>query len=815
MISHYTKVAIRTLWRSKAHTLINIMGLSLGILCCILISLFVRNEWTFDTFHSKAKNIYRVYARENWGENQEFFNTVTPFPMGPALKDNFPEVVSQVRIHSMGTQSRIADKVYAEQVTVGGKEFFKVFDFKLVQGDLSRALDDQQTIVITEKAALKYFGSASPIEQVIALQLGDRWEDFVVKAVVEDIPSNSSIHFDLLISDANYPRLFSPRMLNAWFSINPETYVLLSDGVNPRELEKKFPALFKSLLGEEDYNNSHYVAGLQPLTSIHLDTSFPVGLAPVGNPAYVYILAAIALLILVIACINFVTLSVGRSLKRAREVGIRKVVGAARSQLIGQFIGEAMVVTIISLVIGVVAARLALPLFNSLAGKELVFNTDQFLVLITLSLMLVIGLMAGSYPALVLSAFRPMVILKGASPSGSKQTLRKVLVGVQLTLSIFLIASTMIMRDQLQFLQSKDLGFNKEQLAVIPLNVKAAGRPMARIVAGFELAEQFKSELVRIPGIASVCTSSHDFGNGAWTNVGFTDEKSVYQNFTMNVVDDEYIKTLKMTMVQGRNFSDSIPSDKRRAVIVNESMAKLFGWTDAVGKKIPGKGFPDHEVIGVVKDFNFSSLYTSVGPLALVEDSSLILGGAENVNVDNSPVPKLIVRLEPGNMAVTIGEIQKVWDKITNGEEFTFTFADEALARQYRNDQNLGRVISVAALLAILIGSLGLYGLASLAMQNRIKEIGIRKVMGATQGSLLYLLSREYILLIVICLGVSIPLTVYWMQNWLSIFQYRVPLGWTPFALAGLISLLIAAFAIGYQTIKAAATEPAKTLKYE
>lgn len=815
MIRHYTKVAFRSLWRNRMHTTINILGLGLGIVCCVLIALFVRNEWTFDTFHTKADRIYRVYAREDWGENQQFFNTITPFPMGPALKENFPEVESQVRFNFFGSQTKVKDKTFAEQVSVGGIDFFKVFDFEVADGNLTNVFDDNHAIVITERMAHKYFGDANPIGQAMALQIGEQLEDFVVKAVIKDIPTNSSIRFNLIISELNYTKLYNPRALNAWFNINPETYVLLSPGADPKQLEAKFPALFLSALGEEEFKNSHYQAGLQPLTSIHLDTSYPAGLAPVGNPSYVYILGAIAVLILVIACINFVTLSVGKSMKRAKEVGIRKVVGAARRQLVGQFIGEAVLVTVISMTIGLVASRLLLPLFNELAGKELEFTLDQFLVFVTISLLVVIGLLAGSYPALVLSGFRPIVILKGMSKSGSRQTLRKVLVGVQLTLSIFLIASTLIMRNQLQFLQNKDLGYNKEQLAVIPLYVKPAGRFVDQIKTGFAVAEQFKSELARLPGIVSVAAASHDFGNGNWTNIGYTDDTKVYRTFFVNTVDDEYIKTLNMEMVQGRNFSDSIPSDKRRGVIINESMAKELGWTDAIGKKLPGKGFQDHEIIGVVKDFHYASLYARVGSLVLVEDLELIRSGSENINVDNSPIPKLIVRLAPGSMAQTVESIHEVWDRISIGGEFALNFADEALARQYRSDQNLGRVISVAALLAILIGSLGLYGLASLAMQNRIKEIGIRKVMGATQGSLLYLLTREYVVLIIVCLVISIPVTLYWMQSWLAVFQYKVSIGWLSFGIAGFISLFIAAFAIGFQTLKAAATDPAKTLKYE
>jgi putative ABC transport system permease protein len=817
MIKNYLKIALRALWRSKIHSTINIVGLALGIACCLLIILFVRDEWTFDAFHTKADRIYRVYARENWGVNQEFFETTTPFPMGPALKEHFPEVEKQVRINNIGTQLKVGTNLFNETVLIAGQDMFDVFDFELTAGDKSSVLKSQSAVVLTEAMAQKYFGTTNPMDQPISIQLGENFEEFTVKGVAKNIPTNSSIQFGILISDLNYPKLYSERTLtSSWFNITPETYVLLQEGKDAKSLEAKFPSVFRTILGEENFEKSKYAPGLQPLTTIHLDTSYPAGIAPVSDQKYSVILAAIAILILFVACINFVTLSIGRSIKRAKEVGIRKVVGAARKQLVMQFIGEAIIVTLISMALGVALAILDLPVFNDLSGKQLVFPVNGFTVAVVISLMAIIGFIAGSYPAFVLSGFKPIVILKGNVQSGSsKQSLRKGLVGVQLVLSIFLISSTLIMKQQLNFLQNKNLGFNKEQLAIIQLNVPRGGKLAERVNAGFQKAEQFKTELSKIQGISGVSTASHDFGNGTWTNVGYTDEGGIYRSFNMNSVDDEYIPMMKVEVVAGRNFSDENPSDKRRSVIINEAFAKEYGWADPIGKKIPGKNFPDHEIIGMVKDFNYASLYTRVEPLAIVQDPAIILPGIENININNTPVPKLHVRLSPGNMSGTIDEIKTVWDKLTGGEEFAFNFVDQALAAQYRNDQNLGKIVSVATALAMLIGSLGLYGLASLAMQNRVKEISIRKVMGATEQSLLVLLSKDYIFLIGISLFISVPITWYMMSNWLSSFEYKVGIGWEVFALSGGISLLIALITISYQAIKTAWSQPAETLTYE
>jgi len=793
-----------------------VLGLSLGIVCCILIALFVKDEWTFDTFHSKADRIYRVYVREDYGENQQFFNTVTPLPMGPALVDNLPEVESYLRLVKMGTQVKVGDNQFSETLTMAERNLFSMFDFELLEGDRERVLSSKNNVVISDWLAKKYFGDADPINKVISIQIGENFEDFTVTGVSK-IPTNSSIQFYLLVPDHNLNKIYNEQVLTSgWFNVNPETYVMLREGVKATEVESKFPALFRTLVGEEDYKASKYGPGLQPLTSIHLDNSYPVGIAPVSDPKYSYILAAIALLILFVACINFVTLSIGRSMKRAREVGIRKVVGAERKQLIFQFIGEALLVTLIALSIGVLLAVLGLPVFNNLAGKQLVFLWNGFFVLLVISLISIIGIMAGSYPAFVLSAFKPILILKGSLQTGdTRQTMRKVLVGVQLVLSIILVSSTLIMQQQLSYLQNKNLGFNKEQLAVIQLNVPRTGRLTERIKKGFEQAEQFKIELSKISGIATLCATSHDFGNGAWTGVGYTDDQGVYRNFNLNIVDDDYIPVLKMEMKWGRNFSDENPSDARRSVLVNEAFAKEYGWTDPAGKRIPGKNFADHEVIGIVKDFNYASLYTAVQPLVIVQDPSIILSGVENINIDNSPVPKLLVRLRADNMATTIEEIKTTWDRLTGGEEFAFNFVDQTLNAVYASDQNLGKIVSIATLLAMAIGSLGLYALASLAMQNRTKEISIRKVMGATEQSLLVLLSKDYVLLIGISLLLSVPITWYMMSSWLQSFQYRIDVSWQVFALAGGLSLIVALVTISYQAIKTAWTRPAETLKYE
>jgi len=817
MIRSYLKTGFRALGRNKIHALINVSGLVLGIASCILISLYVRHEWTFDHFHQKAERIFRVFGKENWGINQEFFYTVTPFPMGPALKDNLPEVQAQVRVNNMNAQVKAGASLFNERITLVGQDFFDVFDFQLVSGDKTTALRDATGIVITERMAVKYFGSESPIDKTLQVQLREGFESYTIKGVVKNPPTNSSIQFDFLFSDLLYSQLFDEQVLTSgWFNINPETYVLLREDAQAAAVEAKFPTLFRTLLGAEEFEKSKYAPGLQPLLSIHLDTSYPVGIAPVSNPRYTYILSVVALLILFVACVNFVTLSVGRSIKRAKEVGIRKVVGAQRRQLIMQFLSEALIITIISLVVGVVLARVCLPVFNSFANVPLAFSFDVFLTGVLVCLLCLIGLISGSYPALVLSAFQPVTILKGGGSTGNnRHRLRKALVGLQLVLAIFLISSTIVMRNQLNYLRQKDLGFNKNQLLVVRMNTSGGEGLAQRIQAGFQNAEKFKTEFGKIPGVKEVCAASHDFGNGAWTQIGYTDDKQVYRNLNLLVADADYAPSMQMQFTMGRNFERTSTSDARRSIIVNEALVKAYDWDNPLGMKLPGRNFGDHEIIGVIKDFNYSSLYTKVEPLVIVQDAGVILRGVENINIDSSPLPKLFIRLETENVNGVIRSLEQKWSSIVGGEEFVFSFVDQTLQRQYEADENLGRIISIATALAIFIGSLGLYGLASLALQSKVKEISIRKVMGATEQSLWLLLGKEYLLLVVICLLVSVPFTWWLMQEWLSSFEYRVQVSWQVFTLAGAIALTLALVTLSYELMKAAWAQPAKTLKHE
>ncbi|GJM29845.1 MAG: ABC transporter permease [Cyclobacteriaceae bacterium] len=816
MIKNYLIIAWRILVKYKAYTIINIIGLGLGMACCLLIALFVHEEWNYDRFHANAEQIHRAYVKEDYGENEQFFNTVTPFPLGPVLKDNFQEIVAEVRISPSSTVVKVGNDQFSEQLMIVGQDFFEVFDFELVAGVEDQVLKQQKGLLITESLATRYFGNQNPLYQLVSIQIDQKFEGFEVVGILKDPPGNSGIQFDLLISDLNLPKFFSEYALtSAWFNVTPETYLLLKQGTDKQQLEDKFPTLFKTILGEEKYQNSQYHVGLQPLTSIHLDNDFPVGLASVSNPKYSYIISAAALLILLIACINYITLSVGRSLKRTREVGVRKIVGATRRQLIGQFVGESVVVTSLAALVAFWLSVVNIPLFNELSGKELSLDFNLFTTLLIVILIVVVGGFAGSYPAYLLSLFKPFDMLKAGHLGNTKQNTRKLLVGFQIFISAFLIASTLFMRQQLHFLQSKDLGFQKEQLAVIPMSASGTGDLVEEIKEGFSKAQQMEIELASLPGVVSSGATSHDFGSGNWTYIGYTDEQGSYRNFYLNVIDEQYLLTLSVDMVEGRNFSSQYPGDQKTGIIVNQAFAKAYGWEQPIGKRIPGKNFGQHQVIGVTRDFNYASLYNKVEPLVMVMDPLIIFEGSENHDISSSPLPKLMVRFAAGTLSETMEQVEQAWNRIVGWGSFEFTFVDQTINAQYQADQNLNKIINISTWLAIIIGSLGLYALASLAMQNRVKEIGIRRVLGATQSTLLLLLTKEYIYLVLTAFILSIPITWYLVNQWLSNFEFKIDLGMETFLLTGGVAIIVALSTIAYQAVKTAFLNPADTLRSE
>ena len=796
---------MRYLLRNKGYTAINILGLAMGITSCMLIMLFVRSEWSYDRFHSKADRIQRVWLQEIY-EGQTFTNTITPLPLGATLKENMSDVESFCRVTPFNTLVQYNGNRFNEAISLVDSNFFQLFDFDIAEGDRNNAFINSNSIILSKKAAQKYFGKEKAIGKNLELQLGTEKFLFTVTAIAKEVPQESSIQFDMLITHSNDKYLYSERArTSGWTSVFGETYILLKPGISNAATESKFPALVKKIAGN-NYKEGQYNLHLQPITDIHLNKKLPAGNLPVSDPVYSYILATIGFLILLIACINFVTLSIGRSTTRAMEVGVRKVMGAERPQLIRQFWGEGLLLVIFSLMLAIIFSYLLLRPFNAIVSRELIFAFDAFTILFLLALVLVVGLVAGIYPAIILSAFAPVKVLKGRLQSGvSIGFFRKALIAGQFVASIIMIIGTMVIGQQLSYLQNKNLGYDKEHVVIVPTNKSRK--------EGIPLAERFKDELSKDPQILGSTISLFSFSEPGWMNLGYEDDKKVYRNFRMNAVDADFIKTMNLQIIAGRGFLKDNPADIGSSMIINEALAKEYGWTDAIGKKLPGQY--EHQVIGVVKDFHFESLHNTVKPLALVMKPDSVIRKSSDVSFAFPPQPRINIRLKAGNLQAEVAAIKNAWKKVAGDQDFEYRFLDESLNAMYQKEQRFGTVVNYASAISIFIACMGLFGLATLMVTRRTKEIGIRKVLGADVKGLVGLLSKDFAVLVVIASLISFPIAWWALNKWLQDFAYRISIEWWVFVVAAIAALLIALFTVSFQAIKAALANPVKSLRTE
>ena len=803
MFRNYFKTAWRYLLRYKQYTIINILGLAVGITCCVLIMLFVRSEFSYDRFHSNAHRLYRIWQHEK-AEGQDFINTVTPIPLAPTLRSTFPEVESVCRVYLFNTLAKLNTNSFNENVTMVDSTFFQIFDFKLLQGNKANPFPTPNSVILTTTTAKKYFGNANAIGKTIELSLGDEKTAFAVAGIAEPSPEESSIKYDMLISYSNAKLVFSPRMLQNWFNIFNETYMLIGKNVNAADLEKKFPSMMKQQLGE-DYGKEEFNLYLQPITDIHLNTSLPAGIQPTSDPKYAYILATIGILILLIACINFITLYVGRSTSRALEVGVRKALGAERKDLIQQFWGEALLTTLMSVVLGLAIAFFLVPPFNQLIERNLSFHVDILFITFCVLLIVVIGLIAGIYPAIILSGFNPVEVLKGKlNLKDNAGFFRKGLIVGQFGVSIVMIICTIVIGQQMHYLQTKDLGYNKDQVIIVPTN---KGRK-----EGFALAQLYKNELQKHSEVLNVSTAAYSFAETPWATLGFKDDKNIYRSFRFNQVDPYFVDAMKIKMVQGRSFQPNNTVDFNNSAIVNEALVKEFGLKDPVGKKF---GSYTQTIIGVMKDFNYESLHTAVQPLVLALNGDTMFRQSSDVSFAISPQPRISVRLKPGNVSDQINMLKKAWKKVAPNQDFEYHFLDETLAASYKQEQKMSVIVQLASMLSIFIACMGLFGLATLTVTRRTKEIGIRKVLGANVGAIVKLLSGDFVVLVIIASLVAFPVVCWTLQDWLSDFAYSINISWWVFITAAFTTIIIALVTVSVQTIKAALANPVKSLRTE
>lgn len=811
MLRNYFKIAIRNLFKNKLYSFINLTCLSIGTSVVILLMLFVSKEWTFDQFHSKHERIYRAWVKEHTPD-KVFFNTFTPYVLGQELRDNFPEIASLARYLTINAQIKKGNFSERENVHVVEPSFLKMFDFPLLQGHADRALTDLHSVVITPAMAEKYFGEPNPLGKTLTLQIADQWVDFTVTGLIQKAPENSSIQYDLLIPFDITKTFMSPGGMASWTNVNVETYVMLQKGDQASDFAAKIaPFIDGKVAG--DYAAGKYVVGLQPLTDIHLNKDFPEGIVKVSDSRYPYILAGVALLILALACINFTTLAIGRSVSRAKEVGVRKATGAKRSQLMAQFWSEAVVTALLAVLIGLLMAQLALPAFNALIDKKLAiaYNLKTFAGLGILTLLM--GLLAGGYPSLVLSAFSPIKSLRGAlgNLGGNRHLVLRGLVGFQFVLSILLIICTLVMKQQMHFIQNTNLGYNKEQVVVLPYS-RSGARLTDQWIEGKTVVDRLHNALNGKPGMGEVALSTHTFGTPGWMNLGYREQGTEqFRTFRANGVDEKFLTMYGIQLLEGRNFSNATQADQR-AVIINETYAKAFGLS--VGQLMQ-EPFQDYTVIGIAKDFNFESLRSKVEPLLLATDPIGIVQKSSDISFDDSPTPKISVKIAGDNLQAAVATLRLAWKQAAPEQAFDYAFLDQNIDQLYRAESRLSNMISLAAGLAIFIACLGLFGIATLTIAQRTKEIGVRKVLGASTLEIVFLLNKNFSLLVLGATVLAIPMALYFLQNWLADFAYHIQIQWWIFVVAGLGALAITLLTVSYQSVRAALVNPVKSLKTE
>lgn len=809
MLQNYIKIAWRNLRKHKFYSFLNIFGLALGLASCLLITLYVLDELSFDKSFEHADRIHRVNADIRFG-GADMALAVAPDPLAFTLKKDYPQIEQVVRLRENGSQlvrrSEGTENLKEDQVCFADSTFFKVFSLPLIMGDKEKALKDPYTVVISESNALKYFGKENPMGKGLTIEND---QTYTVTGVMQDIPAQSHLRdMNMLLSMSSNPE----SRLNGWGSHNFNTYLLLKEGVDPRQFENNFETVLQKYtakwlvsfmgasLDEIRKSGSYLRYSLIPLTEIHLHSDRTAEINVNGNIQYVYIFAVVALFLLTIACVNFMNLATARSSNRAKEVGVRKALGSERSSLVNQFLTESVMLSFFSLALAVALAYFALPLFNNLAGKQVKFPIGEVGFWITLLITGgVVGVLAGSYPAFFLSAFNPLKVLKNSVElQGKGGYLRNALVVFQFVISVMLIVGTGVIYRQLNFIQTKKLGFNKDQMLIVNDAYALDNQVTA-----------FKEQVMRLPNVEKSTVTSFLPTPSSRTDNTFFPAGQMQQDKGINMqnwaVDYDFINTMGLQMANGRPFQEEFPSDSS-GIIINEAAAKVLGYAEPIGKKLFGyadqemKQRIDYTIIGVVKNFHFESLKKNIGALSLVLSRS------------NGTV---VFKLNGGDVAQTVDQVEQLWKKMAPGQPFSYRFMDEDFNNVYRSEQRVGQIFITFATISIIIGCLGLFGLSAYTAERRTKEIGVRKVLGASVANIVALLSKEFLRLIIIAILIGIPIAWFGMNLWLNDFAYHVDLAWWMFLAAGAIAITIALLTVSFQSIKAALMNPVRSLRSE
>ena len=811
MVKNYLIVAIRNLMRNKIYATLNVLGLGIGMACCLLIALFVQHELRYDRGHKNGDRIYQVVRETQGKDGSRGFDWGTSGPLGPALERDFPEVQAAVRLWHWNVKVKREDRLIRTRFSLVDKHVFDVFDAEFVHGNPQTAFADPFGMVITDRVASLLFGEEDPMGRVLTVDNSIFGGDYIIRGVVRAQTAPSTIRFGLIMARMPKNRWESKwitwQKFQAWRPVH--TYVLLQKGAHSASLSRKLPDFMTRYMGEEVQMHNAY--HLQPFHRVYLHSRADYGIDRFGDIDQLYVLGIVAVFILAIACVNFMNLATAQSIGRAREVGLRKVVGATRWQLIQQFLGESLIVALLALVLALVLCALLLPVFGDLIQQPLSLDREASLTLlpVAVGVILATGILAGSYPAFALSAWQPIETLKHQIRSGNRGAwFWKALVVFQFSISIFLLVGTLVVRDQISYMLNRDLGFETDHLVMLQIFA-----PSREEHANFEqrLAARYatvKQSFLRHPNVLQATASRYlPFPQGGGGRIWTVRPEGLPGDdwrVLFNEVDEDFLTTMGIELVAGRNFTPG----KGRALqrfssefLINESAAKGFGWENPIGKQLEWTGLGSGTVVGVFKDYHFAPLREKIAPLALVKWSRLYA--------------YLALKVTGEHFEETMAFLQTQWEKFVPDEPFRPIFIDEGLASAYRNELRLRKVADLSSLLAIFVCCLGLFGLAALSAQRRTKEIGVRKVLGASFGQIALMFSAEFIQLVALASLIAWPVAYYALNNYLSNFSYRIDLGVAAFATSTALAMGIALFTVSYQAWKAAHTNPVDALKYE
>ena len=803
MLKNYFKIAFRNLSRQKLYSAINLIGLSAGMTCCIFIFLYVQDELGYDSFNKNYNNIYRIIETQKNADGSVTKVSATSWLAGAAAKEQLPFVKDYTRIigSNFGRFSiKYKDKnFYSGNHIFADPGLFRIFDFELLKGSYETSIRDVNSVVLTESAADKYFGNENPMGKFLNVE---RLGECKVTGILKDLPQNSHIQFDMIFSSSSLNKFTGfEKFINSWKSEGIITYLLIKPGYDKNIIEKSIQEISRQNFTAEDKKSRTIF--IQQLKDIHFnsnDIEFDYLNVNKKDKIYIYVLSSIALFIILIACINYTNLSIAKSFFRSKEIGLRKVLGADRKNVVKQFLGESLILSFLSLIAALIFVELLLPLFNSISGKEINASYLENLPLLVLLILLtvIIGLVSGGYPAFYLSKFNPVRVLKGGiKDRKTKSTFMNSLVVTQYALSVVMIISAIAAIKQLDYLKNKNLGFNKEHTVIIDIN---SGNTRKNF-------NEIKNEISKYPAVKNVSVSSRipgDWKEFAQIEVNPDNgHNSIYKSYFI-AIDKDFLETFKINLIEGRNFSHLKGADSS-SVLINTTAAKLFGWNDPVGKKIkvPGSKY-EATIIGMVEDFNYQSLYDKVAPL--------VLGYWYN---PIQAIDYFSVKINPANISGTLSYLKSVHETFDKVTPFEYNFLDERISDFYREDERMSSLFIIAAIISIVIACLGLFALVSYISLTRTKEIGVRKVLGANTINILSLLSKEFVTLILIANLIAFPIAYFFTKDWLNEFAYKINIGIEIFFTAFIISVLLAVITILYQVIKAASANPVKSLKYE